>query len=589
MNKRIFISAVVMVVISLGMLAPLSALALGITSVTPRQVVNSVDNTITISGADFAADAQVSLSTYGNIQTTFVDAATLTAKVPTGLPPGIYTVTVLSGGTSVSLNNSLVIVVPTATPITPEPTTPPEPTSTPQVFGRPQLALSTYRISGDYIRYGVDFNLVVRLQNAGQKTAYNVQVVFTSSNLTPLKNGGVDVVGTIGSDNRAEASQQMRLTEPLYGQNSITADAAVTYYDESGTAYSEKFTLTLPVESSGGYVAASTATPTAMKNSQLVVTQYSTSIDPLQPGLQFGLNIVVKNMGNTTAQRVIMIIGGGGGGGSSGGTPQPGGVSGGSGQFDKFAPLGSSNVQSLGDLAAGATLQVTQNLIVNVSTEPGAYSMPITFLHFDAEGNSISDEQVITLLVYNLPKVDINFYTQLGPIYPGQPNPLPLQVLNTGKRMAVLANLRIETIGGLVENGTLLVGSLEAGGYTTLDATINPNAPGPLDLNVIIDYTDDFGQARQVTKTITLDVLEMPVEPTYDPNIPTDGGQSGGGEFIPTEETFVQKAWRFILGLFGLDSGISNPVLPTLPEEGAPVEPVPGGGGGGGVIIGPKG
>jgi hypothetical protein len=89
---------------------------------------------------------------------------------------------------------------------------------------------------------------------------------------------------------------------------------------------------------------------------------------------------------------------------------------------------------------------------------------------------------------------------------------------------------------------------------------------------VTIGYTDDFNQARTIVKTLTLDVMEMPVEPTPDPNMP-------GGEYpMPGgEETFWQKAWRFILGLFGLDSGVpqQQPIQPPMEEP----MPVPGGGG----------
>jgi hypothetical protein len=587
MNKRIFISLTLMILILAGMLSPTAAMALGITTVTPAKVVNSADSPITIQGDSFAADAQVSLSTYGNIQTSFVDANTLTAIVPQGLPAGIYTMTVLSGGSSVSLNNSLEIVNPTPVPVPPTVTATTEPTAVPQPFGRPQMALNAYRVNTDMIRYGKDFNVVVRLENAGKKTAYNVQVVFSSSNLTPLKNGGMDIIPTLGSGSHADATQQMRLTEPLYNQSFINMDVTVTYYDEAGTSYTDKFTLTLPLQSSGGFAAAATPTPTSVKSSQLVITQYQTNVQPLQPGMEFSLDVTVQNMGNATAQRVTMIVGGGSTG-SGGETPQPGGVSGGSGQFSQFAPLGASNVQSLGDLAAAGTLKATQNLIVNVTTEPGAYPVPITFSYLDGQGNVVNDEQVITLLVYNLPKLDINFYSQVGPMTVGMPNPLPLQVVNLGKKAAVLGNMRIESPGGSVENGTMLVGALESGGYTTLDAMLFPNAPGSVDLVVTIDYTDDFGQTRQVSKTLTVEVLDMPIEPTLDPNMPTDGGMIDGGGGIPTEETFLQKAWRFILGLFGLDSSTPQPVE-VMPGSEGPIDgggmPAPSGGG----VSGPKG
>jgi hypothetical protein len=93
-----------------------------------------------------------------------------------------------------------------------------------------------------------------------------------------------------------------------------------------------------------------------------------------------------------------MIVGGGSTA-SFPGTDVPGGVSGASGEFTNFAPLGSSNIQSLGSIAAGSELNVNQALVVNVTTAPGAYPMKISFSYLTEAGVPLTDEQVITLLV----------------------------------------------------------------------------------------------------------------------------------------------------------------------------------------------
>ncbi len=274
--------------------------------------------------------------------------------------------------------------------------------------------------------------------------------------------------------------------------------------------YSDKFCVDL----SGGsnlqrrLCNPATATPTGVYRPQLVVMGYHTDADPLQPGVQFTLSMSVQNVGNVAAKGVTMIIGGGSASGSGSGTPQAG-VSGGSGEFTNFAPVGSSNIQSLGDLQPGVILTATQKLVVNVSTNPGAYPMKVTFSYLDDRGNPVNDEQVITLLVYNLPIVDVGFYQPVGTLVAGQSNLLPFQVVSLGKRTVVLGKMTVETSGGTVENGEGLVGSLDPGGYFTLDAMLTPNEPGPLDLTITIEYTDDFNQARTVTQTMTLDVTDM--------------------------------------------------------------------------------
>lgn len=449
------------------------------------------------------------------------------------------------------------------------------PTAPPPAFGRPQIVIDSYRTNVGEIIYNEEFNLVVRLHNAGQIRASNIQAVFSSPDLTPTKTGGVSAVPGVDADGRAEISQKMRATTSLYGKANVQVDLSITYYDDKGAPYAEKFTLNVPVKAIN-YAAAATATPTGMKRSQLVITSYDADVDILQPGSLFSLEIGVQNLGNASARNVTMIIGGGSSGGSgASGTPQPGGVSGGSGEFTNFAPVGTSNIQSLGDFAPGASLVASQKLIVNVSTNPGAYPMKITFSYLDENGNTINDDQVITLLVYSLPNVDVSFYQPVGTLFVGQPNFLPLQVVNLGKKISVLGSMKVTTTGGTLENAQTLVGSIESGGYFTLDAMVYPDATGPLDLTVTIDYTDDFNQSRTITQTLTLDVIEMEEMP-FDPNFPEGGGGGGGEGFPPMEqeETFWQKAWRFVLGLFGLDSGqpVEQPA-PMYEEEMIPVEP----------------
>ncbi len=562
MNVRlkIFSFTAIFFVLFSSLALPGPAYALDITGISPAAVPQGVVSTVTITGTGFESDVVITLSGYPDpLIITSCSTTELTVIVPADVPAGVYTITASSllSPPDDSFSSLTVLAAP-------------PPTSTPP-FGRPQLAVKSYRTNVGEIRYGQDFNLVVRMENAGQYRAYNAQAVFASGELVPLKTGGVAVIGDVDSGISFDVGQQMRLKEPLYGKTSVLVEMTVTYYDAKATQYSEKFTLNVPVVASN-YVAANTPTPTSVSRSQLVITSYKTDLQPLQPGAQFSLELTIQNMGNANAKGVTMIIGGGSTGSGSVGTPQPGGVSGGSGEFTNFAPVGSSNVQSLGDIPSGGTLKAGQNLIVNVSTNPGAYPLKITLSYTDSKNNVINDEQVITLLVYQLPVVELSFYQPVFSLTAGIPNPLPIQITNLGKKSAVLGSMKITANNGFIENDTTLVGNIEAGGFFTFDSTITPDTPGALELTVTIDYTDDFNQARAIVKTLRLEVMEMPMEPTPDPNLP------GGGDFpLPGgEETFWQKAWRFLLGLFGLDSGVpqQQPIQPPMEEP----LPAPGGG-----------
>lgn len=551
--------------ISLGLFPTNAKAALVITGVSPDTISTLQNNTITVSGTDFVMGAIVSLDGYASLTTSYFSNTTLMAAVPAGIPVGIYTVTVINPDASTaSLSNALNVVT---SPPTAAVTQTQEP---PNGYERPVLVVNAYSISQERISPGDNFILYITLYNAGQHYAKNIVANFTPGDLIPRETGGIVAVGEIAPGNRLDFAQPLILSTDVWGYVA-SMNMLVTYTDESGFLYNETFVITLPVFHSFSAGATSTPTPTTSPTPsvkpQLVITNYNTDVTPLQPGNQFNLSLSVKNMGNSTAKRVIMIVGGGSSlSGNDGGTQQPGGISGASGEFTNFAPIGASNVQSLGEFSPGLNLSAYQPLIVNTSTTPGAYPLKISFVYLDEQNHSYTDDQVITLLVYRLPQLDINFYQDVYSLSAGQPNILPLQVVNLGRNSVVLGNMRVSADYGQFSNNSILVGTLESGGYFTLDASFIPDQPGPIDLMVSIDYTNDFNQQQVITRTLSVDVMEQPIiEP------PIDGGQNGNGEVIPTEpETFLQKIWRFILGLFGLDSGVNNLQSPSLDQQKEP-------------------
>ncbi len=478
------------------------------------------------------------------------------------------------------------------------------PTSTPETGGggsvleRPILVVQSYSSGEDTIEPWGEYTLHVKVYNAGKGNATNIMATFVPGDLIPLSTGGVVAVNDLGPTKRATVSQPVSAGDAVWGKSYTSIDMMLSYTDSNGNTYSEKFTLTFQVNTPG--LGGPTATPTATSTSapilkpQLVISSYTSDEPVLQPGIKFNLELMVQNMGNANAERVIMIVGGGSSSNPSGsGTPEPGGTNGASGEFTNFAPLGSSNVQSLGNLKIGDSLTAKQSLIVNVSANPGAYSLKISFSYLDDKGRVFTDDQVITLLIYSLPQVDVNFYRDPGVFFTGQANMLPIQIVNLGRKSAILGNMKITGPEGvLLTNNTVLVGTLEPGGYFPLDASLTPTQPGPLELTITIDYTDDFNQSQKITKTMTIDVMEgQSMEPNPGGTIVPgkDGGVIVGPDGSPVvpvgpdgaasgSETFWQKVVRLVRGLVGLDSGVTVQTGPyTGPVSPEKVQPIPEG------------
>ena len=448
-------------------------------------------------------------------------------------------------------------------------------------FTRPLVVISSYDYGVDQVTPGNDFNLKIRLKNNGESDAYNMVVTFESTDFLPLSSGGVRAVPHLDTGASVEIDQPMRANASLWGYSSGAITANVAYTDEKGASYTERFTLTIDLRIPVYSTAQPTATPTLQARAQLVVGGYEVDVTPLQPGTIFNISVDIRNLGAVDAHDVTMVLGGGvtvPSGQDGTGGQGAGGVTGSGADLSVFAPIGTSNLIYIDEVGVGQLVKATAQLIVNVSANPGAYPFKISFTYLNEKGERVVDDQVITLLVYSLPKVEIGFYRNPGFFIAGQMNPLPIQITNLGKTTAVLGTLIVSSeIADLTEN-SILIGSLEPGGYFTLDAMAMPYQEGELELLVSVSYTDDFNQSRKIEQKLTVMVDPMPV---FEPN-PGDMGEPMPP--IEQPETFLQKVWRFIKGLLGLGSGKSQPTqnvpMPgeyqeEVPQFEEPVKPIP--------------
>lgn len=464
---------------------------------------------------------------------------------------------------------------------------------------RPVVLMQAYTVDKETIRPGDDFNLIIKMVNTGANAASSVIVTFTPGDLIPRGNGGIVSVERISTNGEVKSIvQPMTASTALIPGAIANMAVGITYVDsENGTNFSASFNVSLRIGAYGGAsgMAGPTRTPTAftVQRPQLVIGAYTTDVSPLQPGSPFNLHLEIKNLGNTNARSITMVLGGGATVNTDpNGTPIPGGSTGGtSGDFTNFAPLGSSNLLFLGDLTTGSSVSADQKIIVNTTTQPGAYSVKFAFVYSDDKGVRYVDDQVITLLVYRLPQVEMGFYRQPDPLYAGQPGILPLQIVNLSRSQTVLGTMKAAAENADLTNNSTLIGTLDPGGFFPLDVSVMPMQPGPLTVDVSVSYTDDFNQLQTITQKLTVDVMEA--APIEEPQLGPDGKPLNPGDnsgiLEPTQpETFWQKVGRFFKGLFGLDSGTADTNTPTpgdgstTPEKVEPgfIQPVPSGKGG---------
>jgi hypothetical protein len=287
------------------------------------------------------------------------------------------------------------------------------------------------------------------------------------------------------------------------------------------------------------------------------------------------LKLNISNEGSALARNVSLVYGGSALSTNPEGTPGADGISGGSSDTSTFAPLGKSNVVILGDIAPGQGLNPEQDFVVNVTATPGAYPLKLSFIYTDEKGARVIDDQVITLLIFSLPQLEISFYMPVeGTLNAGQMGTLPIQITNLSRKSVVLGNVKVTSPNGEMMNNSSLVGSLDPGGYYTIDPMFTPNEEGTAILNFEIRYTDDFNQLRTYNSSLEVEVnppFEMPAPyPLLDENGNPVLDENGNPIMIdpmnpepwpnePVQEPgFFAKIWNAIKGFFGFgiaDSG----------------------------------
>jgi hypothetical protein len=560
-------------------LAPVCSGDFAVDSVQPVRFTNTsaVQVVILISGpalpAPVPADsAVVVLGALGALSSRNTDTL-VTAGVPAGAPPGVYNLSVIIPGAGrADCAGAITIDAPTATPApssTPAASSTPAPTGTPAPtnFQRPVIAVDSYGASASVIQPGEDLDFDLTLVNWGQIGATNIILNFSAGDFAPRVTGGQRVVGALDANQKVKVYQPLTASKGLAGKSVATLEVKAEYTDPAGKAYSESFTLTFPVAEQG-VSATRTPTPTATLSPrpQLLVKTYTTDPAVLKPGQKFSLSMNLVNTGAADAQRITLILGGGavGGGSGPGGTPggPGGGVSGSGGDLSNFAPLGSSNVQFIGDINTGAAVTRQQDFIVNAGAKAGAYPLKVSLSYTDPGGASYTDDQSITLLVQSPPLVEIDFYKPVDPLMAGKSGLLPIQIVNQGRSSVLLGNITVTAANAVLSNNRILVGNLDAGGSFPLDAVAVPSQAGRLELTVTVDYVDDFNQSQTIVRKLTVDVADVP---TPEPGL----GPGGGPAAAPEPETPAQMILRFIAGFLGFDSA------PPAPPAGVSL-PAPG-------------
>ena len=168
----------------------------------------------------------------------------------------------------------------------------------------------------------------------------------------------------------------------------------------------------------------------------------------------------------------------------------------------------------------------------------------------------------------------------------GQMGSLPIQITNLSRKSVVLGNVVVTSENGEMSNNSVLVGTLDSGGYFTIDPMFTPYQEGATTINLEIRYTDDFNQLRTYNSQLQLEVMpEIPALEPY-PLLDENGNpvldENGNPVMVdpmnpnplpnePVKEPgFFAKIWNAIKGFFGFGTS-SNSTDSSIYEESVPI------------------
>ncbi|MDY7075807.1 MAG: hypothetical protein SXV54_02675 [Chloroflexota bacterium] len=382
--------------------------------------------------------------------------------------------------------------------------------------GRPQLVIEAAQTEPAVLGPGDGFSLTLRLANRGSRTATQVVAGVASADLAvPAGGSNVVAIDRIGIDHVVTTTLPLVLAEVTQAGR-LNLEIALECSDYSGGSYTARQSVGLEVS-------------TALADRpQLTVESYRAMPAPLSPGDTFTLALEISNVGGGKAERLILTLGGEGGSGLA-----------------PFAPLHSSNVKFVPHLDAGDTVEVTQQLVVDGGASAGAYSLPVALAFDDTHGTRHSDSQLISLLVHRRPHFQIGFYRPVEMATVGVPFEIPIEVTNIGRTLINVSTLEVTSEQLEISAGSLYLGPLDGGTSGSLEAMAVAQEGGTAEVTVSVHYLDDFEQPQVVTKTLTVEVEELPEA------LP---GAEQTTQEQEEEEGFWDKVLRLLRGLLGLGS-----------------------------------
>ncbi len=410
-----------------------------------------------------------------------------------------------------------------------------------------QVTIARYRYVPSTVQPNDSLTVTLLITNTGSETARGVLVkVGKDGILLPGENGDSVAVGDLAPNGSLAVDMPLIVKQDAKAGMQLQP-MTITYFRGSSPDVVEvSSSITLDI-----HTAATQAPLILLKNYTVKVGDERPEF--LTPGQRFTLDFTVQNLGNVALKNVLVAFGTvETTGGTTTGGDSTGGTGGGTTTTIQpsvtFAPLGSGGTLFVEALAAGGSVNLTQDFIVNGTTKSGIYSLPISLNYRDVQGEKAQTSLNASLVVVVLPRLQVILPAPLPTeVYIGEPLPLTVTIKNVSGVVVRLTDYEVTTSNGTVSEGASgILANVPVDDEATINAMIMPDTEGDTTITLVVHFLDDLNQTRERRETYTVNASaapsfeQPPIEET--PVVETP---------VPTEPlTFG----RMMLALLGLGS-----------------------------------
>lgn len=263
------------------------------------------------------------------------------------------------------------------------------------------------------------------------------------------------------------------------------------------------------------------------KDSALVLTSASYGGGSIEAGRDFTLTVdVLAPAKYAGAENVKVII-----------TPP-----------EQFTASSGSTMIYVGDMAPGASRQVTFELNASAVAPSGSYSINVSVSGTAANGAPPADSMSVTVPVtqperFEISRTDLPEYLSMG-----EEGYAYVSFVNKGKGTIYNVSAEITGEGLTTTEGNQYIGNVLSGSESSADFTIQTSQSGTISALLTITYEDEKGNIKQLTQDFTMTVEEMYMGGGFEDYYPEDFGDMG----MMPEEKAGMPLWGWILIALGV-------------------------------------